>query len=49
VLTRWQGWLAAIVVTLVTCGLVLLDLADRGFRHWWVGHALADDGGQGAP
>jgi hypothetical protein len=34
VLTRWQGGLAAIVVTLGTVALVILDLADRGVRVW---------------
>ncbi len=41
--TRWQGWLAAIVVTLVTVTLVILDLTDDGFRRWWVRHALTTD------
>lgn len=34
-LTRWQDWLAAAAVTLVTAGLVAADLADTGFRRWW--------------
>jgi hypothetical protein len=42
-LTRWQGWLSAATVTLVTLGLVILDLADRGSRRWWAGHALTTD------
>ncbi len=41
--TRWQGWLAAIIVTLVTATLVTLDLTDDGFRRWWVRHALTTD------
>ena len=41
--TRWQGWLAAIIVTLVTVTLVTLDLTDDGFRRWWVRHALTTD------
>jgi hypothetical protein len=43
VLTRWQGGLASVVVTLVTIGLVILDLTDGGFRSWWLGHALTTD------
>ncbi|MGH3152146.1 MAG: hypothetical protein ACRDOB_15670, partial [Streptosporangiaceae bacterium] len=34
VLTRWQSGLAAIVVTLGTATLVILDLADAGVRAW---------------
>ena len=43
VLTRGQGGIAAIVVTLVTCGLVILDSTDGGLRRWWGGHALTTD------
>jgi hypothetical protein len=43
VLSRWQSGLAAVVVTLVTLGLVLLDLTDSGFRTWWLAHALTTD------
>jgi hypothetical protein len=43
VLSRWQGWVAALVATLVTCALVTLDLSDDGLRHWWAGHALTAD------
>jgi hypothetical protein len=43
VLSRWLGWFAAVVVTLVTCGLVVLDLADAGTRRWWMDHALTTD------
>lgn len=39
-LSRWQGGAAALVVTLVTCALVILDLTDDGLRRWWAGHAL---------
>ena len=42
-LTRWQGGLAAIVVTLLTVALVILDLADAGVRQWWDGHAITTD------
>jgi hypothetical protein len=39
-LSRWQGGLGALVVTLVACALVILDLTDGGLRHWWAEHAL---------
>lgn len=42
-LSRWQGGVAALVVTLVTCALVTLDLTDDGLRRWWAGHALTTD------
>jgi hypothetical protein len=35
VLSRWQGGLGALIVTLVACALVILDLADHGLRRWW--------------
>jgi hypothetical protein len=43
VLSRWLGGLAAVVVTLVACVLVILDLTDAGLRRWWDGHALTTD------
>jgi hypothetical protein len=43
VLTRWQGATGAVVVTLGTVALVILDLADHGFRFWWVTHAFTTD------
>ena len=42
-LTRWQGSLAAIAVTLGTVALVILDLADRGVRVWGDTHAITTD------
>jgi hypothetical protein len=42
-LTRWQGGFAAVVVTLIACGLVIGDIADRGFRRWWLAHAITTD------
>ena len=42
-LSRWQGWLAAGVVTLAACILVALDQTDAGLRRWWDGHALTTD------
>jgi hypothetical protein len=43
VLTRWQGGLAAIAVTLGTVTLVILDLADTGVRAWGASHAITTD------
>jgi hypothetical protein len=43
VLKRWQGWLGALVVTLVVTGLVIADLSDARLRLWWDGHALTTD------
>src|SRR5260370_5959 len=40
VLSRWQGGLAAAVVTLLTGVLVILDVTDAAMRRWWGGHAL---------
>ena len=42
-LTRWAGWPAAILVTLLTIALVLGDLLDKGMRRWWSAHALTTD------
>ncbi len=39
-LSRWQGGLGALIVTLVACALVILDLTDGGLRRWWAEHAL---------
>jgi len=43
VLTGWRGWLAAVLVTLATVVLVILDSADVRLRRWWLGHALTTD------
>jgi hypothetical protein len=43
VLSRWQGGLAAAVVTLLTGVLVILDVTDAAMRRWWDGHALTTD------
>jgi hypothetical protein len=40
VLSRWQGGLGALAVTLVACALVVLDLTDGGLRGWRAEHAL---------
>jgi hypothetical protein len=41
--TRWLGGLAAAVVTLVACVLVILDLTYAGLQRWWDDHALTTD------
>jgi hypothetical protein len=43
VLSRWQGWFAAIVVTLAAGALMILDVTDAALRRWWSGHALTTD------
>jgi hypothetical protein len=43
VLSRWQGGVAALVVTLVTGALVILDVTDVAVRRWWAFHALTTD------
>ena len=42
-LSRWVGGLAALVVTLIACALVILDLNDGGLRRWNDVHALTTD------
>ena len=42
-LSRWQGWLAALGVTLLAGVLVILDITDEAMRRWWDGHALTTD------
>ena len=42
-LSRWQGGLAAIVVTLLAAVLVVLDISDGAMRRWWDGHAISTD------
>jgi hypothetical protein len=43
VLTRWQGGTASVAVTLAAIAMVWLDLADPGFRRWWLLHAFTTD------
>jgi WD40 repeat protein len=43
VLSGWQGWSAAIVATLLTAVLVILEITDEAMRRWWSGHALTTD------
>jgi hypothetical protein len=40
VLSRWQGGLAALVVTLLAGVLVIGEISDGAMRRWWAGHAL---------
>jgi uncharacterized membrane protein YcjF (UPF0283 family) len=42
-LSRWQGGLAALLVTLLTGSLVFLDITDKSMRRWWEAHALTTD------
>ena len=42
-LSRRVGGLAAIVATLLTAALVILDVTDVAMRRWWDGHALTTD------
>ena len=42
-LSRWQGGLAALIVTVLTGVLVILDINDVAMRRWWDGHALTCD------
>ncbi len=42
-LSRWEGGLAALIVTLLAGVLVILDINDRVMRRWWDGHALTTD------
>ena len=42
-LTRWYGVFAAVAVTLLTIVLVILELTDTGFRHWWQARPLTTD------
>jgi hypothetical protein len=43
VLSRWLGGIAALVATLLTGTLVILDITDVAMRRWWDGHALTSD------
>lgn len=38
-----RGWLAAAVVTLAACALVIFDVSDAGQRHWWAAHSFTTD------
>jgi hypothetical protein len=43
VLSRWQGGIAAVIVTLLTCALVILDVDDSAVRRWWDLHSITTD------
>jgi hypothetical protein len=43
VLSREHGWFAAILATLLTGALVILEITDEAMRRWWSGHALTTD------
>jgi hypothetical protein len=43
VLSRSQGWFAAVIVTLLAGALVALEITDGGMRRWWSGHSLTTD------
>jgi hypothetical protein len=36
----WVGWLAALLATLITLTLVVVELSDSGQRRWWARHPL---------
>jgi hypothetical protein len=40
---RSKGWLAAILVTLLTLALIVGSLLDAGIRDWWDSHSLTTD------
>ena len=42
-LSRWQGGFAALIVTLLTGVLVVLEITDGAMRRWWSGHSLTTD------
>ena len=42
-LSRWQGGIAALIVTLLTCALVIGDITNGAMRRWWTGYALITD------
>jgi len=43
VLSRAKGGFAAIIVTLLTGVLVVLEITDGAMRRWWSGHSLTTD------
>jgi hypothetical protein len=42
-LRREHGWFAALAALLAAVGLMLAEVDDTGFRHWWLGHPLTTD------
>jgi hypothetical protein len=43
VLRRWPGATAAALITLITLGLIAIDLTDAAARRWWGERAFATD------
>ena len=41
--TRFIGWLAAVLATLITVALVVGELTDVGQRRWWLARPLTTD------
>jgi hypothetical protein len=41
--TRFIGWLAAVLATLIAVALVVAELADAGQRRWWATRPLTTD------
>jgi hypothetical protein len=41
--TRFIGWLAAVLATLITVALVVGDLTNAGQRRWWAARPLTTD------
>ncbi len=42
-LRRWPGATAAALITLLTLGLIAVDLTDAAARRWWADRAFATD------
>ena len=42
-LNPWKGVSAALFITGVAAGLIVLELTDRGVRRWWALHAFTTD------
>ena len=42
-LRRWPGATAAVLITLVTLGLIAVDLTDAAARRWWAERSFATD------
>jgi hypothetical protein len=40
-LRQWLAWSWALIVTVITAGLVILDLTDRAVHHYWTEHSFS--------
>lgn len=40
---RVMGWLAALLVVLVTVALIIMEITNTGQRRWWGSHSLTTD------